>query len=75
MVLGAGKGNPSAIPVDMIREKWKASSEKGRYTDKVLWSNQRLQDELEEVVKELEADEAMIAMMGGQALLGLVRGE
>ena len=56
----------------MIREKWKASSEKGRYTDKVLWSNQRLHDELEEAVKELEADEAM---MGEQALLGLVRGE
>ena len=72
MVLGTGKGNPSAIPVDMIREKWQASSDKGRYTDKVLWSNQRLHDELEEAVKELEADEAM---MGEQALLGLVRGE
>ena len=56
----------------MIREKWQASSDKGRYTDKVLWSNQRLHDELEEAVKELEADEAM---MGEQALLGLVRGE
>ena len=72
MVLGAGKGNPSAIPVDMIREKWQASSEKGRYTDKVLWSNQRLHDELEEAVKELEADEVV---MGEQALLALVRGE